>query len=324
VAFYSGLSRASFPREDYMKIATVLLLFTLSFNISARTIIVPTDFKSIQTAIDRTEPGDTVYLKKGSYKENIVLRDSISLIGESPLQTIIHGSKKEPVIKAGNKCTIKYLTIENGAKGIVCENVIALIQNCIIRKNISSGILCLVTIPDIFNNLILNNAESGIFCESARSIKTSIQHNLIVDNGYNGISLAGRSEVLLQNNVILGNREYGIWKSEESKKSRAIFNAFFANRASSNFLASLDRSNILEIIPYPLALRKEKIYYSTSPTVLHGRGKDGVTIGIINESELFQRMNDPDNDGILGHDDKCPNLMEDFDQIEDTDGCPED
>ena len=34
--------------------------------------------------------------------------------------------------------------------------------------------------------------------------------------------------------------------------------------------------------------------------------------------------NDPDHDGIVGAADQCPNVAEDFDGFEDTDGCPED
>ena len=35
-------------------------------------------------------------------------------------------------------------------------------------------------------------------------------------------------------------------------------------------------------------------------------------------------LGDRDNDGILDRDDKCPDVMEDYDGVDDTDGCPED
>ncbi len=35
-------------------------------------------------------------------------------------------------------------------------------------------------------------------------------------------------------------------------------------------------------------------------------------------------LGDRDNDGIFDRDDKCPDVMEDYDGVDDTDGCPED
>jgi len=305
-----------------MKRVLVLSVLILTVNLSATQIHVPKDFAKIQAAIDKAETGDTIAISDGIYSESITLKDGISLIGQSAPSTIIKGNKREPVIKASDKSLIKNLTIQDGSKGILCENVIPTIRNCIIRDNKGTGIHCLVTLPDILNSVILSNDWTGIYCESTRSIKSSIQHNVIAENGYCGIMLAGSSEILAQNNVILDNKQYGIYAEETSKKSRLIYNDFFGNRSSNNYFATIDRSNVHEKPLYP-ATGLICTYFGVEAANLKGKGKDGTTIGMINEAELIQVMNDPDMDGVTGEKDLCKDIQEDLDKFQDDDGCPD-
>lgn len=306
-----------------MKRLSYLYIFIIALNLPAAQITVPKDFAKIQDAVDKAEPGDTVFVNEGIYHESITLKDSICLLGRSALTTIIKGNKRGPVIKAGDKTLIKNLTIENGYKGILCENVIPTIQNCIIRDNKGTGIHCLVSLPDILNCLILSNDWTGIFCESTRSIKSSIEHNIIAENGYSGIMLSGNSEVLIQNNVITGNKQFGIYAEVTSKKTRIIYNDFFANRSNNNYFAIVDRSNVQENPQYPIISGIVHDYYGAESAQLKGKGKDGATIGMINASDLLQVISDPDMDGVSGKNDLCPNIPEDIDKFQDQDGCPE-
>ena len=62
----------------------LILLISIFPTVSQSKIIcVPKDVQSIQTAIDRADPGDTIYLLNGFYQETVTLKDNISLIGES-------------------------------------------------------------------------------------------------------------------------------------------------------------------------------------------------------------------------------------------------
>ena len=59
------------------------------------TIVVPDDYGSIQEAIDIAVAGDTVYVKSGTYHENLVVNKSLSLIGENVDTTIVDGNPPE-------------------------------------------------------------------------------------------------------------------------------------------------------------------------------------------------------------------------------------
>jgi parallel beta-helix repeat protein len=301
---------------------TAAMITILAIGLLARTIVIPDDAKSIQTGIDKANAGDTVYVKKGIYKESIVLKNEVSLIGESTNGTIIHGKGRGAVILGGDDALIKKVTIQNGAIGIRCENTSTTIEQCLIKDNKETGIHCLVYLPNIVNSVIYRNRWTGIYCESTRSMKTSIEHNIIAENGYSGIKLAGKSEVLIINNVFTGNKEFGIWTGEESRKTRVIYNNFSNNRASYNFHTQADRSNINEHPQYDYD-GKEYNFYGATPTVLLGKGKDGATIGIISESAMNLVLTDSDNDGVPNETDGCQSLPEDIDNFEDEDGCPD-
>ncbi len=306
-----------------MRKLSYLLVLIVAFNVPAALIKVPQEFPKIQNAIDKAESGDTVLVSAGIYYESVILKDQISLIGQSALSTVLRGNKRSPVIRAADKALIKDLTIENGSKGILCENVIPSIRNCIIRDNKGTGIHCLVSLADISNNVVLRNDWTGIFCESTRSIKSSIKHNVIAENGYCGVMLAGNSEVLIQNNVLYNNKQYGIWAEATSKKSRIIYNDFYSNRAVSNYFAIVDKSNVNLDPQYPLVKGSVRNYYGIEPVALKGKGKDGASIGMIQESEMMQFVNDPDLDGVTGENDLCKDTPEDIDKFQDQDGCPD-
>jgi parallel beta-helix repeat protein len=109
----------------------------------ARTIIVPTDYATIQQAINAASEGDTVYIKKGVYVENPVVNKSVSLIGQdrdSTVMDVTAGLKVESdnviltgftiydgrmgISLSGNHCSIFGNKITDSGNGIVlfgCE-----------------------------------------------------------------------------------------------------------------------------------------------------------------------------------------------------------
>ena len=55
----------------------------------SRYLVVPDDYQSIQTAIDNSTAPNTIYVRPGTYREKIVMKDGVSIIGQNPATTII-------------------------------------------------------------------------------------------------------------------------------------------------------------------------------------------------------------------------------------------
>lgn len=330
-----------FDKGEYMNARTSRLIVTIiaaaavSGVFAQKKIIVPKDFTTIQKAIDEAQERDTVFVLNGMYKESIVLKDYVYVVGQDADHTIIRGNGSKAVVEGANYSELKNLTVENGGTGILCKNTNPTIDHVIVRNNKKTGIHCLISLPEIRNNLIYSNKWSGIYCELITSAqKTAISHNLIADNGYSGVMLANRSEVLLQDNIFYKNDQFGIYVNEDSKRSRIVFNDFFNNRAPFNSFAVINETNIskgpfLNSIDYHSFGGLGTI---TSP--LKGLGKDGFDIGPLgsvanqkNEQKSIEALQaigkDSDGDGIPDMYDKCPQAPEDFDGYQDQDGCPD-
>jgi len=240
---------------------------------------VPQVYGSIQKALDEADPGDTVFVDEGVYKESVIMRDDIALIGAAAERTIIKGNRRKPALTGAQGATIRHITVENGRSGILCANAVMTIENCVIRGNRGTGIHCLISLPVIRDNVIFRNASSGIFCETTRSHKGYIANNVIAENGYSGVMLAGLSEVLLENNVFYFNKQYGIFTSEGARRSRIIYNALYGNRQPANSFAVIDQTNIQQDPGYAAPDADGFTLFDAPPGVLMGKGKDGKDIG---------------------------------------------
>ncbi len=342
------------PVPSCLLIASLLLLPVYS----GKRITVPTDYKSIQKAINECEEGDTVYVLKGRYRGNIVMADNIVLMGESPERTILWGNSTDPVIRAANNSILKNFTIKHGRIGVLSENTNMIIQNNVINQNDNTGVQCLISLPHIQNNIILDNGWSGIFCELvAYGARTAIEHNIIAFNGYSGVTLSRKSGVLIQNNVFYRNKQFGIHVSRDSRKSRIIYNDFYMNRREYNNFAVIDATNISKDPQFPKnPWSKISIYFGPpeySPDYLptdnidkfiqikktkdgtirdtlamydnplDKLGKNGAPIGLVTPEVLKKLFKDSDEDAIADDEDKCPDITEDFDGFDDEDGCPD-
>jgi len=267
--------------ELSMKKMMLLSIVTLFPLYAGMKITVPDNAPTIRAGLDRADVGDTVFVRKGIYHERVTLKDGVVLLGESTAETIITGKSTSPVVMGADKAVIKNFTIENGDKGILCEGVTMTIEHNCICNNRSSGIHCLLVLPHIIDNVIYQNKWSGIYCEGARTLRASIENNVIGENGYSGIMLLGNSDVVVENNVFLGNKQFGIWAAEGARRSRVVFNDFYMNREPFKGLAQVEKTNFGVDPKYDLDSNSPVELFSKRSEVLHMRGKDNKDIGLI-------------------------------------------
>ena len=196
-------------KRAFSAVVLVLLLtsiFALASSIQqvkARTIIVPDDYLTIQEAINAASPGDTIFVKAGTYYENVVLDKSVSLIGEDKTTTVIDAEYTvgDPILYAidisANDVTVSGFTIQNAYRGIYMRGSS---RSCIsgnIIKNVDFGV-------------IVFGAEYGDEngTQFGPSEYVTIEGNIIAHAPY-GIEADDSDMLVIKNNAIT-NGAYGI------------------------------------------------------------------------------------------------------------------
>jgi parallel beta-helix repeat protein len=170
----------------------------------------PGNYTKIQDAIDNASDGDIVFVFNGIYYENILIFNSINLIGENRYNTIIDGEYKGSVIIKifANYVTIKNFTIQNttkwGGLGIlIYSNFTVIISNFITNNGKGLALVGTCCKTTIKNNIICSN-QQGIFFHY--SINNNIIGNNIANNS-EGISFFNsRNNIILKNNLINNSR----------------------------------------------------------------------------------------------------------------------
>jgi len=170
----------------------------------------PDNYTSIQDAIDDASDGDKIFVYNTSspYYENIVIDNSITLIGDNMDTTIIDGGKHGDVVNIlANGIRISGFTIRNGGNGIRLWHSS---RNNITDNNISNngcGIMQMeASYNTIFGNIICNSGY-GIYAYWY-SNNNIITYNNISNNDYSIIFVDSNNNDLFGN--IISNNTYGI------------------------------------------------------------------------------------------------------------------
>ena len=196
------------------------------------TIKVPDDFPTIQEAVNNAGSGDTIFVRRGKYAENIVINKSITLMGEDREETIIDGGARGNVIsiKASN-VTVSGFTIRNSDPLTGCGILIELFGNILINNNNIRNNKIGIRISSSSRNQIYGNIISAnyIGIQLFSSSSNAIYRNIILSNAA-GINAYYHSvDNVFYENVINGNN-WGVFLS-----SYANDNTFYHNNFIDNF-----------------------------------------------------------------------------------------
>jgi len=171
-----------------------------------KTITVPDDYATIQEAINRANEGDTVFVRNGTYCENVVANKTISLVGEKG--AVIDGNYAGTVVKiASNNVTVTGLTIvksHNLKYGIDMSYT----NSCIIRNNTiannEEGIhLEYSWFNSVVQNVLVEN-ERAIFLQA--SPYTNVSKNIIENNNVGITCFGSGSDICwISGNIITWN-----------------------------------------------------------------------------------------------------------------------
>ena len=170
-------------------------------------------YQEIQRAIDEAKPGDTIFIKAGDYREDVVVhsKNRLRLVGEARDRVTIHGLKRVGAFRVGkwpygaNDIEIRDLTIsENGGLAVGVFN-----GSKILLSNIRVlGLLYVqqATGVRIEHSLIAQSETTGVSFADAQG---ELFENEIRNNDY-GVTIAGKSDVRVEGNLIENNLYEGI------------------------------------------------------------------------------------------------------------------
>jgi parallel beta-helix repeat protein len=174
---------------------TLLLIgmLTLAFDIQSvkaepSTIVVPDDYPTIQEAINNANEGDAIFVRNGTYCENVVVNKTVSLVGENKEATVIDGNMTGNCVTVeADNVTVSDFKIQNST---LDWGYLIAIFNC-------QGIWVLNnTLRTAYYKILLENCSNCV-----------VQDNY-VPGGFKAIILTSSNRNRISNNFILGCTQY--------------------------------------------------------------------------------------------------------------------
>ena len=198
-------------------------------NASAATITVPDDYGTIQAAIGAAIPGDTVYVRAGTYDEHVTIGKPLTLQGEDRNTTIIDGggTGKVVTVTSTSNVNVSEFTIRNSGSlsgalphdsGIVLQNAsYCSISDCTMTLNGTNGLHLHRSSYNTIRNCDLYDNELPLIPGSHGAIhlrsssRNTIEDNNIYSNGNDGITVrSGSNHTTITGNHVYSNGNYGI------------------------------------------------------------------------------------------------------------------
>ena len=215
-------------------VVMVVVVIISSASLSADTVRVPEQHKTIQAAIDVAKPGDTVLVSPGTYRERIRLKPDVTLKsagadtqGKFGLvraeHTIIDGGKvgKGPGVMMARGAILDGFTLTN--VGSYDEAVwkthhatqgelLADDQGALVGKANFPAIAVIGVDCTIRSNIVHHNGHVGIGIRGVKNRRTSphVHHNIVYRNMGGGIASADESTSIIEANRCFQNLRGGI------------------------------------------------------------------------------------------------------------------
>ena len=174
-----------------------------------------------------------------------------------------------------------------------------------------------------------------------------VEQNVVLRNGYSGLTLKGPSNIVARNNIFMENHYYGVYADPAAGQTKIEYNNIYKNYYPFNRFIKVNRTNVsLDPRFINPSLFKPNFYCnSKSPMLKRGKGKLDIGLlahEVVEKKEEVAETRNPDTDGdgmcdpwvseegkadqyssICTGTDNCPEDKEDVDGFQDDDGCPD-
>lgn len=200
------------------------------------TVTVPTDYGTIQDAIDASSDGDIVCVEAGEYWENLTIDFvDIYLVGlDGAASTIIDGGgvTHTIIIQNGSTATVDGFTIQDGNNwwggGVYIYEASPTIRHCVITGNLPYGIAVWNSAaPTIENTLMVENIYRGLYVTNYAT--PVVVNSVLAGNLRDGMSVYTGSTVYLMNSIVYNNGDYGVAYGSSSASVVSSYNDVYGN-----------------------------------------------------------------------------------------------
>jgi len=203
---------------------TMLEALFVAPGFGATTRYVPTQYPTIQAALNAANTGDTIFVYNGSYREHLIVNTrSVTLTGENKTTTIIDGSGTGTVVDIrADGVTVQGFTIQNGGDrydGVIIESTFnnILISGNIIKNNVEGVSASDSNGVTITGNTFFNNSIYGITLTS--SLTNTIANNVLSESSV-AIKLDFANETFIKGNSV-SSSSYGIYVASSTNNTVA-------------------------------------------------------------------------------------------------------
>ena len=193
---------------------------------------VPTDYSTIQDAINWASPGYTILVESGIYYEHVVIQKSLKLVGEDRGTTIIDGSGVGTVVEvaAENVC-VSGFTIRNGGKegmfgcGILMRQYagISIINNTVTDQFEGIMLWGSYGTNKIIGNTVVSHNDAGIALLWSDG-NYNIDGNTVENSSFGILALWSNKNTISNNTVTLTDIGIRLGISDNTVRGNKVIN----------------------------------------------------------------------------------------------------
>ncbi len=223
------------------------LIATRLASAEAKTIVVPDDYPTIAAAIGNASQGDTVFVKKGTYNEKLVIDKALKLQGEDKANTIIQGVKIKN--DSGIVVQIRHDNVDFSGFTVLTDKT----NNSPEQAWFFSSRLRGIHLLSVKNCNVSGNKVEGANCGIwlFEATENSVTDNYLDRNDY-GIRLEGSADNNLSGNTAADSWG-GIWlissagnTLRDNQMQNNSRNFLIEGNAASDFVNDVDASNTVD------------------------------------------------------------------------------
>jgi parallel beta-helix repeat protein len=201
------MKRASFGLMLILLVSASVLSFTFH-QVKAGTITVPDDYPAIQEAISNANSGDTIFVRNGTYYENVVVNKPLNLKGESRENTTIDWEGGEHTVEVtANYVNISGFGIQRSTSQLIGNSSVMFnggigdsLTDCSVHYGYY-GIILWGSYECTVANVTVEGSGTGLVAIDSSQIV--FRDNEISDTAGIGLGVSRSTECLLRNNHMI-------------------------------------------------------------------------------------------------------------------------